>query len=113
VLTGSAPARFEGGGAVERVVLAAGRVLDCSVAVVGIGVRPRTELAARAGLLVVNGIVATKRLETSVPSVYGVGDVVSAHHPFYGRRLRVEHWRERAQSAGRGRVRDAGKAGLV
>jgi 3-phenylpropionate/trans-cinnamate dioxygenase ferredoxin reductase subunit len=50
---------------------------------VGIGVTPRTDLAAGAGLDVANGIVADEHLRTSVPN---------AHHPFYGERVRVEHW---------------------
>jgi 3-phenylpropionate/trans-cinnamate dioxygenase ferredoxin reductase subunit len=31
-------------------------------------------------------------LQTDVPGVFAVGDVASAHHPFYGHSLRVEHW---------------------
>jgi NADPH-dependent 2,4-dienoyl-CoA reductase/sulfur reductase-like enzyme len=31
-------------------------------------------------------------LETSVPGIFAVGDVASAWHPFYERRLRSEHW---------------------
>ena len=31
-------------------------------------------------------------LRTSAPDVYAAGDVADAVHPFYGRRVRVEHW---------------------
>jgi 3-phenylpropionate/trans-cinnamate dioxygenase ferredoxin reductase component len=84
--------RFEGGAAVERVRLADGRALEADFVVVGIGVAPRTELAERAGIAVENGIAVSEGLETNAEGVYAVGDVASAHHPFYGRRLRVEHW---------------------
>ena len=90
--TGVAPERFEGSGRVERVVLSDGRVLDCDVVVVGIGVVPRTELTQGAGILVENGIIANKHLETNMRGIYVAGDVASAHHPFYGHRVRVEHW---------------------
>jgi 3-phenylpropionate/trans-cinnamate dioxygenase ferredoxin reductase component len=90
--TGAALAGFEGAGRVERVKLADGRALECDLVVVGIGVTPRTELAERAGIAVDDGILVGERLETSIPGVYAAGDVANAHHPFYGRRLRVEHW---------------------
>ena len=83
---------FEGAGRVERVKLADGIALDCDFVVVGIGVTPRTALAERAGIPVDNGILVSKRLETSVAGVFAAGDVANAFHPFYGRKLRVEHW---------------------
>jgi 3-phenylpropionate/trans-cinnamate dioxygenase ferredoxin reductase subunit len=60
--------------------------------VVGVGVEPRTELAAQAGLKVDNGIVVDEHLHTSAPGVFAAGDVANAQHPFYGERVRVEHW---------------------
>jgi 3-phenylpropionate/trans-cinnamate dioxygenase ferredoxin reductase subunit len=83
---------FEGAGRVERVRLADGTALDCDFVVVGVGVTPRTGLAERAGIPVDNGILVSQRLETSVPGVFAAGDVANAFHPFYGRKLRVEHW---------------------
>ncbi|MEA2364092.1 MAG: 3-phenylpropionate/trans-cinnamate dioxygenase ferredoxin reductase component [Thermoleophilaceae bacterium] len=83
---------FEGDTAVERVRTSDGRELPCDFVVVGIGVEPRTELAARAGLDVDNGILVDEHLQTSAPGVFAAGDVANAHHPFYGERIRVEHW---------------------
>jgi len=57
-----------------------------------VGVRPRTELAERAGLTVENGIVVDERLASSAPGVFAAGDVANARHPFYGTHIRVEHW---------------------
>jgi 3-phenylpropionate/trans-cinnamate dioxygenase ferredoxin reductase component len=83
---------LEGSGRVERVKLADGSAIDCDFAVVGVGVVPRTGLAERAGLEVGNGIQVSKRLETSVAGVFAAGDVANAFHPFYGTKVRVEHW---------------------
>jgi 3-phenylpropionate/trans-cinnamate dioxygenase ferredoxin reductase subunit len=83
---------FEGGGSVERVRLGDGKTIDCDFVVVGIGVQSRTALAEQAGLEVGDGILVSKRLETSVAGVFAAGDVANAFHPFYGRKLRVEHW---------------------
>jgi 3-phenylpropionate/trans-cinnamate dioxygenase ferredoxin reductase subunit len=84
--------RFEGNGSVERVITRDGAVIESDFVVVGIGVAPRTELGEAAGLQVDNGLLVDERLETSLPGVFAAGDVANADHPFYGRRLRVEHW---------------------
>ena len=62
MLLGQGVEAFEGDGAVARVRTAAGKVVECDFAVVGIGITPRTGLAGDAGLAVENGIVADERL---------------------------------------------------
>lgn len=81
-----------GHGHVEGVRTTGGATLAADVVVVGIGVEPRTELAAEAGLDLDNGIAVDEQLQTSVPGVFAAGDVASAWHPHLGRRIRVEHW---------------------
>jgi 3-phenylpropionate/trans-cinnamate dioxygenase ferredoxin reductase subunit len=85
-------AAFEGDEAVERVRTDDGRLLDCDFVVVGVGVQPRIQLAAQAGLEVDNGILADEHLQTSARGVFAAGDVANAQHPFYSERIRVEHW---------------------
>ena len=92
MLLGTGVEAFEGDGAVERVRTSDGRALDCDFVVVGIGVQPRTQLAARAGLAIGDGILVDEHLRTSAPGVSAAGDVAGAQHPFYGERIRVEHW---------------------
>jgi len=50
LLLGTGVEAFEGDGAVERVRTSDGRLVDCGFVVVGVGVEPRTALAADAGL---------------------------------------------------------------
>ena len=91
-LLGEGVEAFEGHGAVARVRTASGRRIECDFAVVGIGVVPRTGLADDAGLEVSNGIVVDAGLQTAAPGIFAAGDVAHAWHPFYGQRIRVEHW---------------------
>jgi 3-phenylpropionate/trans-cinnamate dioxygenase ferredoxin reductase component len=92
VLMNTGVAAFEGDGRVERVRTDDGRLLDCDFVVVGVGVRPRTDLASHAGLAVGDGILVDEYLRTDAEGVFAAGDVANAHHPFYGERIRVEHW---------------------
>jgi 3-phenylpropionate/trans-cinnamate dioxygenase ferredoxin reductase component len=92
MLLGTRVEAFEGDGVVERVRTTDGRHLECDFVVVGIGVQPRTQLAVRAGLSIGDGILVDDRLQTSDPGVFAAGDVAGAKHPFYGERIRVEHW---------------------
>jgi 3-phenylpropionate/trans-cinnamate dioxygenase ferredoxin reductase component len=55
-------------------------------------VQPRVGLASQAGIAVDNGILVDEHLQTSLPGVFAAGDVANAHHPFYGERIRIEHW---------------------
>jgi 3-phenylpropionate/trans-cinnamate dioxygenase ferredoxin reductase subunit len=92
MLPGTRVEAFEGGTAVERVRTSDGRELECDFVVVGVGVQPRTGLAAEAGIALDNGILVDEHLLTGAPGVFAAGDVANAHHPFYGERIRVEHW---------------------
>ena len=92
MLLGTGVEAFEGDGAVARVRTGDGRVIDCDFVVVGVGVEPRTRLATEAGISVENGILVDEHLQTDAPGVFAAGDVANANHPFFGERIRVEHW---------------------
>ncbi|MCW3046041.1 MAG: NAD(P)/FAD-dependent oxidoreductase [Solirubrobacterales bacterium] len=92
MLTSTGVEAFEGDGAVGRVRTTGGHALECDFVVVGVGVKPRTGLAAHAGLGVDDGVLVDEHLRASVPGVFAAGDVARAHHPFYGEPIRVEHW---------------------
>jgi 3-phenylpropionate/trans-cinnamate dioxygenase ferredoxin reductase subunit len=92
LLLGTGVEAFEGDEAVERVRTSDGRVIACDLVVVGVGVQPRVQLAEQAEIAVDNGILVDEHLRTSAPGVFAAGDVANAHHPFYGERIRVEHW---------------------
>jgi 3-phenylpropionate/trans-cinnamate dioxygenase ferredoxin reductase subunit len=82
---------FAGDGAVSAVWTDAGDI-PADVVIVGIGARPETQLASDAGLAVDDGVSVDASLRTEDPDVFAAGDVASAWHPGYDRRIRVEHW---------------------
>jgi 3-phenylpropionate/trans-cinnamate dioxygenase ferredoxin reductase subunit len=79
-------------GAVTGVRLGDGSVVPANAVVIGIGVRPNTDIAEAAGLTVDDGVVVDASLRTSDPDVYAVGDIARFPHPSSGKQIRVEHW---------------------
>ncbi|WP_423199720.1 MULTISPECIES: FAD-dependent oxidoreductase [unclassified Cupriavidus] len=57
-----------------RVTLADGSHEDVDVVLSAVGLRPRTELAAAAGIEIGRGILVDAHGQTSAPNVYAVGD---------------------------------------
>lgn len=70
-----------------RGVVTDGRRLPADVVVLGMGVRPNSDLAAEAGipLGVRDAIVVDDRMHTEVDNVWAAGDCVQTHHLVSGR----------------------------
>jgi apoptosis-inducing factor 3 len=69
-----------------------GERIEADLVVVGIGVKPRTELAEQAGIAVDNGVTLDPLLRTNVPGIWAAGDVARWPDRLSGENLRIEHW---------------------
>jgi 3-phenylpropionate/trans-cinnamate dioxygenase ferredoxin reductase subunit len=92
MLLGRGVTGFAGDQHIGAVLLDDGTRVECDFAVVGVGVRPRVEIAARAGIEIGDGILVDEYLQTSMHNVFAAGDIARAEHPVLERSIRVEHW---------------------
>jgi 3-phenylpropionate/trans-cinnamate dioxygenase ferredoxin reductase subunit len=76
----------------DHVRLADGTEIPADAVLLGVGVRPRTELASSAALDIDNGVLVDASLRSSNPDIFAVGDIANHDHPVLGHRVRVEHW---------------------
>ncbi len=104
-VTGTTPVEYSGEEQVQQVRLVDGRTLDADMVIEAVGARPRVGLAETAGVEVDDGVLVDESLRTSRAHIWAVGDIANQLHPFYGTRVRSEHWsvaRNQGYHAGRG-----------
>ena len=76
----------------DGVELEDGRKLAADLVVLGVGVRPRTALAEKAGLRVADGIVVDEFLRSSAPRIWAAGDCARYPEARLRKPVRIEHW---------------------
>ena len=99
--TGIAVRGFDGAVRVEKVLCADGAFFPADLVIIGVGVMPNVELAARAGLATDNGILVDACGRTADPNIVAAGDCTMHPSPFYGyiRLESVPNATEQARSA--------------
>ncbi|MEO8845037.1 MAG: FAD-dependent oxidoreductase [Kofleriaceae bacterium] len=73
----------------DAVTLDDGSTLPAELVVMGVGVKPRTQLAEAAGLSVTNGVIVDHELRAA-PEIWAAGDI--ARYPWDTGLVRIEHW---------------------
>jgi NADPH-dependent 2,4-dienoyl-CoA reductase/sulfur reductase-like enzyme len=88
LISGAPLEGFEPGSERRLTVLAGGRRLAADLALVALGVRPSSDLAAAAGLALgpSGAIAVNERMQTSDPDIYSAGDCADAFHVVTGAR---------------------------
>ena len=101
VLADTSVTGIERAGGVVRISTKDGRTLETDVILAGLGIEPRTELAAAAGLPVEDGIIVDEHARVrGQEDVFAAGDVARFPAILLGKTMRVEH-EDHAKSHGR------------
>lgn len=76
---------------VEGVELEDGTIVNTQMVIMSVGVRPRLELAKKAGLEIgqAGGVVVDATMLTSDPHIYAAGDIVESLHLVSGKKVRI------------------------
>jgi len=87
VFTGESATVIEGENGKVRRVVTPKRTLEADLVVMAVGVRARSDLARKAGLLVSpqGNIVVNERMQTSDPAIYAAGDCIEVRNRITGK----------------------------
>ena len=87
-----------------------GKIINCDLLALAIGVIPRTELARTAGLNTDRGILVNEKMQTSAPDIFAAGDVAQVFDPPSGKYVLDSLWSPARQQ---GRIAGLNMAGFA
>lgn len=83
---------FRGKERVGGVITGTGRIFPCDFVAIGVGVIPETKFLRGSGIVLNDGILVDKYMQTNRPDIYAAGDVANFFDPVFRRYRRIEHW---------------------
>jgi NADPH-dependent 2,4-dienoyl-CoA reductase/sulfur reductase-like enzyme len=92
VHTGPRPARLEGDGRVQRVVLGDDRAIACDFAVAAVGVQPNKEILRGTPIAAETAILDDAHARTNVPGIFAAGDCCAIFDPLFAKHRILDHW---------------------
>jgi len=84
IITGASTQEIVGDERVSGIQLAGGRLIDCELVVMAVGIKPSTKLAQDAGIDINRGILVDDAMCTSVKDIYALGECVEHRSIVYG-----------------------------
>ena len=81
VMTGTDVSEILGNGDAKAVKLDSGKVIGCSILVVGKGVQPNIELVKDTEIKVGEGIIVDDYMRTNITNIFAAGDVCETYDP--------------------------------
>ena len=76
--------RVNGDLKVESVTLSGGETIDCDTVILATGIRPNTDLALKAKLVVHKGVMVDSQLQCSQPNIYAIGECADFDGQVFG-----------------------------
>ncbi|HYE19794.1 MAG TPA: FAD-dependent oxidoreductase [Tepidisphaeraceae bacterium] len=92
----SAPARIDGDGRVQRVILPDGTAVACDFAVAAIGAVANRELLRGTPIAAERAILTDAHCRTSVDGIYAAGDCAAIFDPLFNKYRALEHFESSA-----------------
>jgi len=74
----------------QKIITINNKSINTEAIIIGVGVRPKIDLAVAAGLDCQNGITVNEFCQTSDDNIFAIGDCANYPNSFYDQRLRLE-----------------------
>lgn len=92
VYASSRPARLEGDGRVQRVVLGDDSSIECDFAVAAIGGVVHRELLRGTPIAAETAVLTDVHCRTNIPNIYAAGDCAAVFDPLFAKHRVLDHW---------------------